>query len=925
MPFEEEKFEEEQPLPQEEEKEEIEEAKVKSEKIEKLSETEKKLEKTEEVGLEKEEKPKKEDEVFNKESLISQNFEIHYDNGIKEIIEPDDNEKFDEVKGFVDKTLGSKWEAGDQKVKVYLFSDEKQYLKFLEEKFPDAPKDPATFDKETSSIAKLTKITKKEDIERYKEALQEKGLSEKEIKEMDRGNMFSGVGHELAHLHPLFGGVGNKDSENKWEQEMVCTFIGEKIRTKYGNERSREDEFRQAREELKGMQKQGKHFSWEERGKDWKNWPTAERFVYPWLEEKYGPEKLQDLWETMFKEKKTIAETTKDVYGKEVTELEKEFTESLLSAEKYSGFAKEALSGKEKIEEKKAVREKKGIEKEPEEIRLEEEKLLAEEKEISPEEKSKLEKVNKLASLLHDEWRTARLDTEKGIYEPRIKTTKDSEWIQKHGGKTELDIANTPYEELPSDWQVENKASAEVAIEEVEKAVKTKTPLNNTFIEATSSVFHEKWLERNKSLVPPEQNKLYSELSEKDKEKDMGIIRKAIEVHQELKKFQKEIPKVDKKEEIEKKLKEKSEQFSLQKEGEKIYKTEFADRSNEVLEKKFKTKEGEEIVLKDFLEEGLKKFSAPEFSKLSKEQKTKIQKEFVKDLTEQINKIPSGTGWSFDFKRALKTGEMNCSACASLNGLILENTKKITKLEKIEMGLPHNHAMNIITFSNGQIYYVDPRNNVFENLSRNIKVEYKNGLKVYKIKELKGGMLSKIIPTLPVKEGIISCYVDDIHSAFHSAQGTLPEGLKGSSVKKLEKIQKEAKKVCEEKGINNESFEQLKELKEFFNKKFLKYQESREFKTEIKRIEGFRAFTKDLEPFFKLFKENKEVKREIMAKKNKITRFLLYGTVKPTLENKKVGNEFMKFYRKQRKLRESNFVQYKEFIKQIITGLKSIR
>jgi len=385
---------------------------------------------------------------------------------------------------------------------------------------------------------------------------------------------------------------------------------------------------------------------------------------------------------------------------------------------------------------------------------------------------------------------------------------------------------------------------------------------------------------------------------------------------------------------LESRKKEKEKPEYLKIEGEKIYKTEYVDKLDKVLEKKFKTGEknekgeAKEIVLKDTVEEHLKIFRTPEFSKLSKEQKAGIQKQFVKDLTEMINKIPDSgiASWSFYFKRALKTGEMNCAACASLNGLILENSKKTTELEKIEFGLPYGHAMNIVTFSNGQIYYVDPRNNVFENLRRNIKIEYKNGLKVYKIKELKGGMYSKIIPTLPVKEGVIGCYVDNLHSTLNSAENKFPESLKmGRTVKELKKIQKEAQKICQEKGLNNKSYEQLKKIKEFFNKKVFKYQESREFKTEIKRMQEFRAFTKDLEPFFKLFTENKEIKREIMAKKNKITRFLLYGTVKPTLENKKAEKEFRKFYQKQRKLRESNFVQYQEFIKQVITGLKTIR
>ena len=146
--------------------------------------------------------------------------------------------------------------------------------------------------------------------------------------------MFSGVGHELGHLHPFFGGIGNEESESKWEQEIVCIFIGEEIRTKFGNKRFRKHQSEQAQKELRELEKKGESFSWEETGKDWKskikNW---EGFVYPWLERKYGLEKLQKLWQEMFKERKTISEATKDVYNKEINELEGRFKEDMLEAQ----------------------------------------------------------------------------------------------------------------------------------------------------------------------------------------------------------------------------------------------------------------------------------------------------------------------------------------------------------------------------------------------------------------------------------------------------------------------------------------------------------------------------------------------------------------------------------------------------------------
>ncbi|PIR05512.1 hypothetical protein COV56_02355 [Candidatus Kuenenbacteria bacterium CG11_big_fil_rev_8_21_14_0_20_37_9] len=90
--------------------------------------------------------------------------------------------------------------------------------------------------------------------------------------------------------------------------------------------------------------------------------------------------------------------------------------------------------------------------------------------------------------MLHDEWRKPRLKD--GLYESRVKKTKDQDWIKAHRGTDEVDIANTDYINLPSDWQAENKASAEVAVDEVLK--NKEKNFDNSFIEAVSAVVHEK-------------------------------------------------------------------------------------------------------------------------------------------------------------------------------------------------------------------------------------------------------------------------------------------------------------------------------------------------------------------------------------------------------------------------------------------------
>jgi hypothetical protein len=111
-----------------------------------------------------------------------------------------------------------------------------------------------------------------------------------------------------------------------------------------------------------------------------------------------------------------------------------------------------------------------------------------------------------------------------------VKGTKDSEWSISHGGAKEVDIANTAFAELPEDWQGENRAAAEVAMNEVFRTAEGGRALDDSFVEEASEVVHEKWLERNGEWAPEEQKKPFGELSEDEKEKDRAQVRKAIEI-----------------------------------------------------------------------------------------------------------------------------------------------------------------------------------------------------------------------------------------------------------------------------------------------------------------------------------------------------------------------------------------------------------
>ncbi len=132
--------------------------------------------------------------------------------------------------------------------------------------------------------------------------------------------------------------------------------------------------------------------------------------------------------------------------------------------------------------------------------------------------------INKVASSFHEAWRAGRRKAD-GSYEPRIKETKDPAWIQAHKSN-QVDIANTTYAALPSDWQAENRASAEIAVQQV--LANKNQLLTPAFIEQGSHVIHIKWLERNSWAKGGELDKPYAQLPEPEKQKDREALYHAI-------------------------------------------------------------------------------------------------------------------------------------------------------------------------------------------------------------------------------------------------------------------------------------------------------------------------------------------------------------------------------------------------------------
>ena len=147
------------------------------------------------------------------------------------------------------------------------------------------------------------------------------------------------------------------------------------------------------------------------------------------------------------------------------------------------------------------------------------------------EEKSTLDRaVVRLASQFHENWRANRIQ-ENGLFLSDIEATTDELWIAENG-TDQVDIANRAFDALPSDWQKENLAAAEVAQGLLNQGLSSEVDVtSDEFIEGASSSIHDAWLERNKLEAGGVLDVPYEKLPEEEKARDRAQILTAVEFH----------------------------------------------------------------------------------------------------------------------------------------------------------------------------------------------------------------------------------------------------------------------------------------------------------------------------------------------------------------------------------------------------------
>jgi len=127
-----------------------------------------------------------------------------------------------------------------------------------------------------------------------------------------------------------------------------------------------------------------------------------------------------------------------------------------------------------------------------------------------------------LASEFHDDWRKTR-QQEDGSFEPRIKPTSDTTWIESHG-IDQVDIANTAYGDLPADWQAENKEAATVVVDVLATHNGSVDLSDESVRNQVGTTIHDAWLSRNEWAKGGELDVSFDQLPQDEKAKDISQI-----------------------------------------------------------------------------------------------------------------------------------------------------------------------------------------------------------------------------------------------------------------------------------------------------------------------------------------------------------------------------------------------------------------
>ncbi len=281
-----------------------------------------------------------------------------------------------------------------------------------------------------------------------------------------------------------------------------------------------------------------------------------------------------------------------------------------------------------------------------------------------------------------------------------------------------------------------------------------------------------------------------------------------------------------------------------------IYQNDYLDALPEILSRNFSDEKGEPLFstnngerftnLQQLLD------SLTNNPELSNSENEEVKEKTVKTIIDNMSRMPAGQ--SMSVRHATETNEMFCSVSAATFQLIMEKIQSRLGV-KSEYINPVDHAANIVKIANSQrerIFYADPRNGIFDDLTENITEENRDGLRIYRSKNgsaFSEKVLFSVIPAITDSaKAMVHADMGNFKGLVDFARGNFGEDSERMGIEIAHELQGYAKKYLEKLGILGDKEKEdaftakYAELEKASGKELEDFKNTEEFKTEEKRI-----------------------------------------------------------------------------------------
>ncbi len=310
----------------------------------------------------------------------------------------------------------------------------------------------------------------------------------------------------------------------------------------------------------------------------------------------------------------------------------------------------------------------------------------------------------------------------------------------------------------------------------------------------------------------------------------------------------------------------------LRAETQRVLDREFIAPLRDVLEAELPSKTGETFRLGEVVDRNIEAIKGAE----SDEQRAERQKTLVSELVNTIKQLPSDS-WSCSTRQLLENKAANCSNAASLLALILEQRQDDTGIKKFEYANPQGHSINIVSFDDGTMCYADPRNGVFEDVTKRMTVEDQPEMRLYVLKDPEPKMPHRFYPAVKkLHDIIVGVYAANMSEVPMFARGEFDENMKRTAPpEELAKMQAQAQVAQQREEINDKTAEKYKEMAARLKAPVRAFRNTDRFKMEAEMMKTGNDAEDALKRIGTRVRSQSELKQKLYNAKPSIRAFLL--------------------------------------------------